>query len=488
MSIKKYTAATMQKALKQIREELGDDAIIVSNRKLPNGKVEISVQLEDSQSMAADSSTARLPAPASNSVNPYASQASSQSSNHSSMPSLQLSNEKAKQLLAAVRTSQQMQDSNSYAAHQERAQLFSQQQSQQQPHQPMVPQVDMSSMMQSTLMQLQQEILELRSQIHQRDSQQAQEVAQQQQAEKPAVKIQEAAVRENQIKQQQQLDAKKAMATVKKHWKNVGLSDELFNIFSKTQSFQSLRGASAENLWKASLRHLKNMIPRYRRNPIESPGVYAFVGPTGAGKTTTLGKLAVRQVARWGAEKVGIVTMDSFRIGAWEQMQRLGDIIGVKTALCRQEDSLMDTLSCMRDCRFILIDTAGLSHQDERRLAQWNKLKELGDELETYLVSPATLQSNVLEQLTKAYEPAHIRGLIFSKCDEVTRLGEAVSTVIQSELPWVFACDGQKIPEDLKSMSVDLVLQTLLATSKRKRWQFSANSSEQENILVSALG
>ena len=148
----------------------------------------------------------------------------------------------------------------------------------------------------------------------------------------------------------------------------------------------------------------------------------------------------------------------------------------------------MDTLSCMRECKFILIDTAGLSHQDERRVAQWNKLKELGDELETYLVAPANLQESVLDQLTKAYEPAQIRALIFSKCDEITRLGEAVTTVIKSELPWVFACDGQKIPEDLKTMSVDMVLQTLLATSKRKRWEYAPTASEQENILVSAMG
>lgn len=484
MSIKKYTAASMQKALKQIREELGDDAIIVSNRKLPNGKVEISVQVEEDESSMQRSygMQEQLPAPTQNRYG----------SAEQSAPSLQLSNEKAKQLLAAVRSSQQMQE-NTFAQTTDNANLtYSQQGSYQQdryqrnmqaPAQMPAQQMqtpDMSSMMHSTLMQLQQELHELRSQVQ---KQKTEEVI-----EKPVAEIPEKIIRENQIKQQQQLESKKSIATVKKHWRSLGLGDELFNRFSQSQGFASVKNNSPEMLWKASLRYVKGMIPRYRRNPVESPGIYAFVGPTGAGKTTTLGKLAVRQVARWGADKVGIVTMDSFRIGAWEQMKRLGDIIGVKTALCRQEDSLMDTLSCMRECKFILIDTAGLSHQDERRVAQWNKLKELGDELETYLVAPANLQESVLDQLTKAYEPAQIRALIFSKCDEITRLGEAVTTVIKSELPWVFACDGQKIPEDLKTMSVDMVLQTLLATSKRKRWEYAPTASEQENILVSAMG
>ena len=243
-----------------------------------------------------------------------------------------------------------------------------------------------------------------------------------------------------------------------------------------------------EQLWKSSVKYLKSRVSRYCRNALESPGVYAFVGPTGAGKTTTLAKLAVRQVNRWGADNVGIVTMDSFRIGAWEQMQRLGDIIGVKTALCRQEDSLLDTLSNMRDCKFILIDTAGLSYQDERRLAQWKKLEALGDEVETFLVAQANLQASVLQQLTKAYQSAKIRGVIYTKCDEVTSLGEAVSALIQADLPWVFACDGQRIPEDLKVMSVDEVIQMLVVTAKNKRWQLSGHASEQESILIKALG
>ena len=485
MGVKKYTAATMQKALKNIREDLGDDAIILSNRKLPNGHVEIAVSLEDSDANTVSASKQTALVAQQQEPNRYGS--------GPSVEPLSLSNEKAKQLLAAVRTNQQAQqsfdhsqmntqqaDPRDFKGHLTRAHIEANSQQLNLGAGPLShgahsqPGSDITTLLQHTMLQLQQEILELRKTVHESGGSQS-ELVSEPVAPEPA--------QEKKVS----ID-RRALALVTKKWRQVGLDDALLKEFQKTALFQGIETASEQQLWKGCLKHLKSGIPRYSRNAIETPGVYAFVGPTGAGKTTTLGKLAVRQVNRWGAENVGIVTMDSFRIGAWEQMQRLGDIIGVKTALCRQEDSLLDTLSQMRNCRFILVDTAGLSHQDDRRLAQWQKLQELGDELETYLVAPANLQTNVLYQLTQAYESARVRGMVFTKCDEVTSLGEAVSALVKAELPWVFACDGQRIPEDLKVMSVDSVMQMLATTTKQKRWDLGGHASEQETILVNALG
>jgi len=454
----------MQKALKQIRDELGDDAIILSNRKLSNGKVEISVSVEQ-----VDYQANGLPAP---------SNASEEISSElgPTMEPLKISNEKAKQLLAAVRSNQQSKSSSNSEFEFSVTPSATPTALSNQPQSLAAPMNELTQFLQNTMFQMQQEIFELKSQLTvERDSSNP---------NKTQVKVEPEQKKEviNSIK-----DDQKSLALVHKRWRQLGLNDQLFHSFCQSNVYINSPKVP-EQLWKSSVKYLKSRVSRYCRNALESPGVYAFVGPTGAGKTTTLAKLAVRQVNRWGADNVGIVTMDSFRIGAWEQMQRLGDIIGVKTALCRQEDSLLDTLSNMRDCKFILIDTAGLSYQDERRLAQWKKLEALGDEVETFLVAQANLQASVLQQLTKAYQSAKIRGVIYTKCDEVTSLGEAVSALIQADLPWVFACDGQRIPEDLKVMSVDEVIQMLVVTAKNKRWQLSGHASEQESILIKALG
>lgn len=478
MGIKKYVAATMQKALKQIREELGDDAIIVSNRKLPNGRVEISVSIEDSTPPPAESK-ALVPSQQAAYSQAY-SQAYTKTEGHSQLPAtmpgtsmepLNLSNEKAKQLLAAVRSTQQTkaQENSEQLLNNTQSHSGNNHLAQPTPHS-MTYEASHSAFLQNTVMQLQQELYELRMQM-----------------QKPAAEQKPVILPVKNYEEKALLNDRKALAIVRKKWQQVGLNDSIFQQFTKSNAFQNV-GGDQQLLWRSSLRYLKSLVPRYTRNPLETPGVYAFVGPTGAGKTTTLAKLAVRHVNRWGADNVGIVTMDSFRIGAWEQMQRLGDVVGVKTALCRQEDNLTDTLSSMRDCKFILIDTAGLSHQDERRLVQWQKLSELGDELETYLVAPANLQASVLQQLTQAYEPARIRGMIYTKCDEITSLGEAVSALVMAELPWVFACDGQRIPDDIKAMSVDSVMQMLATTAQQKRWRLGAHASEQEALMVKALG
>jgi len=440
---KTYVAASMQKALKQIREELGDDAIILSNRKLGNGQVEITVQMEQAepvdQSVAARSERIGEP------------------------QGLQIGNERARQLLAAVRSKgQSLQlDVPASAAH-----------SEDEPN----ANLGVSSSMQASLFALQQEMSQLQSQL---------QMQRERTPSAPKTSVAADPKKDDSVKTIITDSSESALQTLRRQWRRLALSEQLLTSF--TRSRHCNLNLSSQKLYQAALQHLHSSIPRYRHNPIESPGVYAFVGPTGAGKTTTLAKLAARQCARWGAQSVGVVTMDSFRIGAWEQTQRLGQILGVKTALCRQEDDLLDIVSQMRGCRTILIDTAGLSFSDHRRELQWTQLRSLGDEVETFLVTQVNLQSHVLNQLLTNYRQAKIRGVIYTKCDEVISLGEAVSALIQADVPWVFACDGQKIPDDLHSMSVDSVVQTLTRVAKHQQWPHIQHSAEQERILMQAL-
>src|SRR5690554_2275556 len=141
---------------------------------------------------------------------------------------------------------------------------------------------------------------------------------------------------------------------------HLGLPADLCrSLLSKVEEVTDIRQA-----WRLLLAHLAQSIPMMRSEPIDQGGVIALVGPTGAGKTTTLGKLAARYVLKHGSEHVALVTMDTFRIGAHEQLRTLGRILNVPVRVVDEQHSLQDVLDEFANKRLVLVDTAGLQAQD----------------------------------------------------------------------------------------------------------------------------
>ncbi|MBM5460599.1 flagellar biosynthesis protein FlhF [Pseudomonas sp. P66] len=201
--------------------------------------------------------------------------------------------------------------------------------------------------------------------------------------------------------------------------------------------------------WRMLLAHLARRIDVPEIEPIEDGGVIAMVGPAGMGKTTTLAKLAARYVLKYGAQNLALVSMDSFRIGAQEQLKTLGRILNVSVTHVDPGQSLAQALEPLLRKRVVLIDTAGLQASDPALRMQLETLAGRGIASKNYLVLATTSQKQVLTAAYHSYKRCGLAGCILTKLDETASLGEVLSLAISHELPVAYLTDGPRIPDDL---------------------------------------
>jgi flagellar biosynthesis protein FlhF len=178
-------------------------------------------------------------------------------------------------------------------------------------------------------------------------------------------------------------------------------------------------------------------------------GVYALVGPTGVGKTTTVAKLAARAVLKYGAERVALITTDSYRIGAHEQLKIYGRILNVPVHVVRDEAELELTLADLTRSHLTLIDTVGMSQRDRRITEQIEFLCGRGSRIKRHLLLPATAQNVTLDDIVRAYRGSGMDGVIMSKIDESVSIAPAIDCLIRHGLDLHYVTNGQKVPEDL---------------------------------------
>lgn len=182
---------------------------------------------------------------------------------------------------------------------------------------------------------------------------------------------------------------------------------------------------------------------------VEKGGVYALVGPTGVGKTTTVAKLAARCTLRHGANKLALLTTDSYRIGAHDQLRIYGRILGVPVYAVKDEADLELTLADLQKKHLVLIDTVGMSQRDKRLAQQIAMLCGDGKEVRRLLLISATSQGPTLEDVIRSYQGEGLEGVILTKIDEALSIGSALDVVIRHRLPIHFVTNGQRVPEDL---------------------------------------
>jgi flagellar biosynthesis protein FlhF len=185
-----------------------------------------------------------------------------------------------------------------------------------------------------------------------------------------------------------------------------------------------------------------------RRDHADRPGVTALVGPTGVGKTTTIAKLAARAVMRHGANNVALVSTDHYRIGAAAQLEHYGRLLGVRVYPAYDADSLRQVLGLLRGCHTVLVDTAGLAGGDPRLAQQLDVLANGGD-LRACLALAANAQAPSLDEAVRAYLPLRPHACILTKLDEAPSLGGALSVLIRHRLALDYITDGQRVPEDI---------------------------------------
>lgn len=193
---------------------------------------------------------------------------------------------------------------------------------------------------------------------------------------------------------------------------------------------------------------------------VDRGGVYALVGPTGVGKTTTTAKLAARCAVKFGAQKLALITTDGYRVGAHDQLQAYGRILGVKVHAIHDDGALRNMIRELAGKHLVLIDTVGMGQRDARVADQLTILA--GARIERLLLLNATSQPETLEEVVQAYSAGGLRGAVVSKADEAAKLGGVLDCVIRHRLPLHYVANGQRVPEDLHFVNPQYLLHRAL--------------------------
>lgn len=422
MQVKRFFAADMRQAMNRVKEELGADASILSTRKVAGG-IELTAAL--------DYNLQSLPARAN--------------------PALEAELRKTKEHIMQAQASMSLREE--VAGTKRDRQLFDKVMAHSTAiHQPAVAQYSSASQPsvdQQELAQMRSELLGLRELL-----------------EMQLGTIAWGSVQHQQPKQ----------AELWKRLQKMGLPAELVgNLMQKVASETDQRQA-----WRMVLAHLAHELDTPAKDPLQHGGVIALVGPAGMGKTTTLAKLAARYVLEHGAQNVAIVSMDSFRIGAQEQLKTLGRILNVSVSHVEVGQSLEQALLPLQKKRLVLIDTAGLPAQDPMLAMQLDSLAARGIQAKNYLVLAATSQAQVLKAAWHAYKRCGLAGCIITKLDEAVSMGEALGMAICHNLAVAYTTDGPRIPDDIQaSRSHQLV-------SRAVRMQNPDDPGEQEMAAMYA--
>ncbi len=236
-----------------------------------------------------------------------------------------------------------------------------------------------------------------------------------------------------------------------------------------------------EMTWAATVLE-RNLLSADREPSLEDQGgVYALVGATGVGKTTTTAKLAAAFATRYGAAQLGLITLDAYRVGAHEQLRAYGRILGVPVHTAHDRASLEDLLELLSAKKMVLIDTAGMAQRDSRTRELLDMLGHRS--IHKLLVVNAAAQGETIEDVLISYRANTCRGIVLSKMDEAVKLGPALDALIRHKLTVLGVANGQRVPEDWHRLSSNALLHRALRPTIATAYRMD---SSEVNLIFAA--
>jgi flagellar biosynthesis protein FlhF len=467
MNVKKFTAPTSREALRKVREALGPDAVILSNRPV-DGVVEIlALDNDDVASLASPSEESEMAAPRPSMQLPVSApeapafrepaarafQDMAASRYADEIPAEPMARPAARQPFSTLGA---LDDAPAYAAPQAPMQPQQPMQPMQQPHtyanrraaQPDVPAFDMAAM---TAM--------MSAAIAQAKESAASAAANEMKgmmSELRAMRgMMESQLAELSWGTTQQREPQKAVV----------LREMLAAGFSASLARYLVDKLPAGKDAAEAMRWIKTVLARNitamtdEDAILDRGGVFALVGPTGVGKTTTTAKLAARCVMRHGPEKLALITTDAYRIGGHEQLRIYGKILGVMVHSVKDEADLRIALKELRNKHTVLIDTIGMSQRDQMVTEQVAMLTDSGANVQRLLCLNSTSTNETLNEVVRAYQGTGLAGCIMTKLDEAASIGNVLDVLVRQKLNLYYISNGQRVPEDLhladRAMLVD---------------------------------
>jgi flagellar biosynthesis protein FlhF len=231
--------------------------------------------------------------------------------------------------------------------------------------------------------------------------------------------------------------------------------------------------APDETAWAASVLE-RNLMTAEAEAPLEDQGgVYALVGATGVGKTTTTAKIAAAFAAKYGAANLGLITLDAYRIGAHEQLRAYGRILGVPVHTAHDRASLEDLLDLLAAKKMVLIDTAGMAQRDARTRELLEMLSHRA--IKKLLVINAASQGETIEDVMISYQASLCAGVVLSKMDEAVKLGPALDALIRHRVKVIGVANGQRVPEDWHRLSANAMVHRALRAAAGSAYKLDAS-------------
>lgn len=219
----------------------------------------------------------------------------------------------------------------------------------------------------------------------------------------------------------------------------------------------------AEHAFSQAKELLTRVMPIADDDLLRNGGIVALVGPTGVGKTTTIAKLAAKFILKHGPKQVALITTDNYRIGAHEQLNTYGRILDIPVRVASSAAELNNLIHGFSDKRLILIDTAGMSQRGMKLVEQINTLQQSGQPIRSYLVMSAATEYKAMNEIIKAFQVFEPQASILTKLDEAATIGSAVSAIIENNLPVSFIADGQQVPEDMHNACARTLIEQCVA-------------------------
>ena len=236
-----------------------------------------------------------------------------------------------------------------------------------------------------------------------------------------------------------------------------------------------------ETAWAASVLE-RNLSSTEAEAALEDQGgVYALIGSTGVGKTTSTAKLAAAFATKYGATNLGLVTLDAYRVGAHEQLRAYGRILGVPVHTAHDRASLEDLLELLSAKKMVLIDTAGMAQRDSRTRELLDMLSHRA--IQKLLVVNAAAQGETIEDVLISYRASLAKGVVLSKMDEAVKLGPALDALIRHKLSVVGVANGQRVPEDWHRLSSHALVHRALRPTAGTAYRIDASDM---NLIFAA--
>lgn len=210
---------------------------------------------------------------------------------------------------------------------------------------------------------------------------------------------------------------------------------------------------------------------------LEGKGIYALLGSTGVGKTTTIAKIAARYALKNGHNNIGLISTDTYRIGGNEQLRIYAKIMGVDMLVAKDIDELNAAIEKFSDKKLILIDMAGLSHKDVVVEAQLQMLTEAKANIKKVLCLNANNTTEGLDAIVVAYAKKGLEACIITKADEAITLGSALNVIMKNKLKVLYLTNGQRVPEDICLLNKNYELEMMLL-NQNKNESLELNSGD----------